>query len=54
MLLGNYTTSTLDIAKDGDDDVLDKMIEHYNKGCILSLSSQHSDSFINPETGDYN
>ncbi len=45
------TTITLDTADEGS---FEKLIRHYKKGNVISLSSQHSDEFIDRKTGMVN
>jgi len=52
MILGKGTTTvTLDTA---DESSFEKLIRHYKKGNIISLSSQHSDEFVDRKTGMVN
>lgn len=51
MVLGpNIVTTVYDTADTSN--VVDLMIDHFDKGDIISLSSAHSNSFINEETGN--
>lgn len=54
MVLGKSFFTTLNTAPDIENDLtIDLMIKHFTKGSVISLSSAHSEEFINKKTGKY-